>query len=74
MFQGYLFQTLYSIQYPVKVTVNSGVNSWYAFSSTESWTKTDHSYEMRSIKGRALTNDLSHEATTAVPNTGVLST
>ena len=68
----YLFQALYSIQYPVKVAVNSGVNSRHALSSTEPGTKTDYSYEMRSVEGRAPANDVSHEATATVSYTGVL--
>ena len=68
----YLFQALYSLQYPVEVAVNSGVNSRHAFSSTEPGTKTDYSDEMRSVEGRALADDVSHEATTTVPHTGVL--
>ena len=72
MCQEYLFQTLDSIQYPAEIAVNSGVNSWYTFSSTEFWTKTDNSYEMRSVEGRALTDDVPHEATATVPHTGVL--
>ena len=72
MCQEYLFQTLDSIQYPAEVAVNSGVNSWHTFSSTESWTKTDYSYEMRSVEGGALTDDVPHETTATVPHTGVL--
>ena len=70
--QEYLFQTLDSIQYPAEIAVNSGVNSWHTFRSTEFWTKTDNSYEMRSVEGRALTDDVPHETTATVPHTGVL--
>ena len=68
----YLFQALYSIQYPVEVAVNSGVNSRHALGSTEPGTKTDYSYEMRSVEGGAPANDVSHEATATVPHAGVL--
>ena len=72
VFGEYLFQALYSLQYPVEVAVNSGVNSRHALSSTEPGTKTDYSDEMRSVEGRALADDVSHEATATVPHTGVL--
>ena len=68
----YLFQALYSVQYPVEVAVNSGVNSRHALGSTEPGTKTDYSYEVRSVEGRAPADDVSHEATATVPHTGVL--
>ena len=72
MFAEYLlFQALHCIQYPGEIAVNSGVNSRHPLSSTEPGTKTDHSYEVRSIEGRAPANNVSHQAATTVPHTGV---
>ena len=71
MFPEYLFQTLDSIQYPGEIAVNSGVNPRHPFSSTQARTEADDSNEMRSVEGRAPSDDVSHEATPTVPHTGV---
>ena len=71
VFPEYLFQTLDSIQYPGEIAVNSGVNPRHPFSSTQARTEADDSNEMRSVEGRAPSDDVSHEATATVPHTGV---
>merc|ERR1719278_848466 len=62
----------HSVKDPVQVTVNSGVNSWDSFSSTESGTKADDSYEVPSVDPGLQVRDTSHQTTPTVPNTRIL--